>query len=294
MRRLYTILFLVPVLACLPAADAMSAVVVRKGIQYGTGRVEAPTAGEVPLLLDLYSPSSTAAAPLPAAIVIHGGGFKDGRRDHPKPVRFAQALAAKGIVTASIDYRLLGQRPVVSNTVAPLYRGLPGGDRNDFSRGVVAAVDDTLKAIQFLRANGTNLGIDPARIGLVGDSAGAMTADHIAYVLDDYGIARPPIRFAASMWGGILIASRDGSNPASQLDSGEAPLYAAHGDQDTTVPVAFSDQLVARARGQGVPNEYHRLQGAGHDPPQFFTEPVMNGETSFDRMLDFAVAKSGP
>jgi fermentation-respiration switch protein FrsA (DUF1100 family) len=121
-----------------------------------------------------------------------------------------------------------------------------------------------------------------------------MTADHIAYVLDDYGITRVPITFVASLWGGIVIASPDGKNAATQLDTGEAPLYAAHGELDRIVPVSLSDQLVARAAEQGVQYEYHRLKGVGHEPEEFYTEPVTNGQTSFDRMLNFAVAKSRP
>jgi acetyl esterase/lipase len=295
MRRLCTILFLVPVLICIPAADAMSAVVVRRGVVYGTGRVESPSPQTVALRLDLWSPSTTATTPRPFAIFIHGGGFQDGSRDSFKVMPYAQGLANRGIVTAAIDYRLAGQKPVLSDRVKPLMAGMPPNAPNDFSLGAVAAIDDTLKAIDFLRANGSKIGIDATRLGLVGDSAGAMTADNVAYVLDDYGIERPPsVRFVASMWGGIIIAPRGGGNPASQLDAGEAPLFAAHGSADQVVPVAFSDDLVSRARGQAVQYEYHRLQGAKHDPPEFFDEPVTGDQTSFDRMLNFAVAKSRP
>jgi acetyl esterase/lipase len=281
-------LLVVSALTCVFAADAMAAVTVRRAVVYDQGWITSPSRQRVNLLMDIYRPANTTAT-LPAAIFIHGGGFKDGSRDNPKAAQFAFALANRGIATASIDYRLSGQGPVLSDRVKPLEKGLPPGD---FSRGVVAAVDDTLKAFYFLRRNGSQFGIDIRRIGLVGDSAGAMTADHIAYALDDYGIARPPVRYVASMWGGVIISAPNGTWGASMLDPGEAPLYAAHGDQDQVVPVFFSDQLVQRARAQGVPNEYHRLAGAGHDPPEYFTEPVVGDETSFDRMLDFAVAQS--
>ena len=199
-------------------------------------------------------------------------------------------------MAASIDYRLMYLRPVLADTFAPLAGHVaprPGFPPDaDFSRGVVAAIEDTLAAIRFLRDNAGRLGIDPQRIGLVGGSAGALTSNHIAYVLDDYGIERPSIRFVGSLWGGVLIRSRDGAaKPESQLETGEAALFAAHGDQDPSLPVSMSDTLVARARAQHVPNEYIRMKDAGHDPPRFYTEPVSGDETGFDRLLDFADAQ---
>jgi acetyl esterase/lipase len=256
-------------------------------VQYGTGQVAAPSSQKVPLLLDLYRPAGV-KGPLPIAIVIHGGGFKAGSRDESEAFAIAEGLASKGIMVASIDYRLMGQKPVPSFRISPLLKGLPS---NDFSRAAVAAVDDTLTAIYFLRHNADTFGIDAGRIGLVGGSAGAMSADHVAYVLDDYGIKQPRIRVVASLWGGVLVASPTGGNSASQLETGEAPLFAAHGDQDDVVPVQMSDDLIARAGAQAVPNEYIRIAGAGHNPQEFFNKPISGNQTGFDRMVDFTVAK---
>jgi para-nitrobenzyl esterase len=294
-------LIFVSVLAA-PTADAATVpltypVSVRKAVQYGTGRVMAPVPHDVPLILDLYSPVG-ALGPRPAAIFIHGGGFKTGSRDATEAVQVARGLAATGVVVASIDYRLSPQRPAVSDRFAPLVpRVAPAPGRlpdGDFSLAVVAAIEDTLKAVGFVTGPTSGVTVDPQRVGLLGGSAGAITADHIAYVLDDYGIARPRIGFVGSLWGGILIQSRDGSRPASQLDAGEAPLFAAHGAADPTLPVAMSDDLVARARAQRVATEYIRMAGAGHDPPSFFTQPQADGKTGFMHMLDFARAALRP
>jgi acetyl esterase/lipase len=261
-------------------------------VKYGDGPVEVPVAGQAPLLLDLYRPAG-APRPRPVVIFIHGGGFRSGSRGDPEAVEIARGLASRGIVTASIDYRLIGQGPVLSGPLARLAgRVAPAPGRPPdagFSRAVVAAVEDTLKAIRFMRGHASKYGIDPDRVGLVGGSAGAITADHIAYVLDDYGIEHPAIRFVGSLWGGILIRSANGGgNPASQLETREAALFAVHGESDPTLPVAMSDALVARARDQHIPNEYIRIAGAGHDPPRFFTGPLEGGKTGFERMLDFA------
>jgi acetyl esterase/lipase len=302
MRSLWPVLVLVSALICVPATASAAPVTypvsVRKGVQYGTGRVMAPTPGDVPLLLDLYRPAG-AAGPRPVAIFIHGGGFRTGTRSDSEAVRIAEGLASMGVVVASVDYRVMPQRPVLSTSMTPLAaRVVPPPSVTpdpDFSRAVVAAVEDTVKAIRFMSGSGSGVAVDPQRVGLVGGSAGAVTADHIAYVLDDYGIARPSIRFVGSLWGGILIKAPDGgSDAAFQLDAGEAALFAAHGDLDSTLPVKMSDDLAARARAQRVPNEYIRMAGAGHDPPRFFTAPLADGRTGFRHLLDLARAQLRP
>jgi acetyl esterase/lipase len=278
-------------------APPPSPVSVRKQVQYGSGPVKVPQPGQAPLLMDVYRPTR-AAGPRPAVIFIHGGGFRSGGRGDPEAVHVAHAFARDGMVTASIDYRMIFQKPVLSKSLKPLSARVvpPPGLAPDpeFPDAVVAAIEDTLKAVQYLRDHARRLGIDPERIGLVGSSAGAITADHIAYVLDDYGIERPNVSFVGSLWGGILIKSRNGGAAVSQLDKNEAALFAAHGEQDPTLPVQMSDDLVARARAQQVPTEYIRMPGAGHDPPTFFTDPVAGDQTGLERLLGFARTQFRP
>jgi carboxylesterase type B len=56
--------------------------------------------------LDLWKPKTT-SQPLPAILCIHGGGWYKGERSNM--ANLAQALAAKGFVTATISYRLSGE-----------------------------------------------------------------------------------------------------------------------------------------------------------------------------------------
>ncbi len=249
---------------------------------YGTARVGAPSAGSTQLLLDLYRPARKAKSARAVVVLIHGGGFRGGSRTDPGIVRVARAFAERGVVAASIDYRLLGQAPVPSRRVAPLAADMP---KVPVFGAMTAAVDDTLAATDYLRAHANKLGIDIRRLGLIGSSAGAITADHVGYVLDDHGVKGPKVRFVASLWGGIFAPGG-----AKQLERGEAALFAVHGDADPTVPVALDDQLVARARRQQVRNEYHRIQGGGHgyDAAGFFTRTVVGTQTPFDRLLGFA------
>jgi predicted esterase len=255
---------------------------VRKGVVYGTARVGAPSAGSTQLLLDLYRPARKAKSARAVVVLIHGGGFRGGSRTDPGIVRVARAFAERGVVAASIDYRLMGQAPVPSRRVGPLAADMP---KVPIFGAMTAAVDDTLAAANYLRAHAKKLGIDIGRLGLIGSSAGAITADHVGYVLDDHGVKGPKVRFVASLWGGVFAPGG-----AAQLERGEAALFAVHGDADPTVPVTLDDQLVARARRQHVRNEYHRIQGGvhGYDGSGFFTREVVGSQTPFDRLLRFA------
>lgn len=100
--------------------------------------------GDELLQLDLYRPAG--AGPWPAVIVVHGGGWETGDRFMERP--FAKQLAARGYVAVPVSYRL-----------GPGGR-FPGG------------LHDLKAAIRWLRANAVRHGIDPARIGAVGGSAG--------------------------------------------------------------------------------------------------------------------------
>lgn len=101
------------------------------------------------LRLRLYSPSGDAK--LPGIIYFHGGGFVAGSLETHDSI--ARALARHGAVrVASVDYRL-----------APEHR-------------FPAALDDALAAVRYIAAHADEFGIEPARLGVCGDSAGATLA----------------------------------------------------------------------------------------------------------------------
>lgn len=261
---------------------------VDEGVRYGSAEVAVPAAGPAPLLMDVYRPAD-GEGPFPVVVLVHGGGFVSQSRTDAGIVRIARGLAAEGIVAASIDYRLLGQEPVPSGRVAPLVEALPDGR---IWTAMATAVDDTLTALDHLVAHAGELGIDPDRIGVVGSSAGAITADHVGYTLDDHGIARPPVAFVGSLFGGVFVPppEGEGTKGAEQLGPGDPPLFAVHGDADDRVPVVLDDELVERAEGSGVEHEYHRIPGGGHgyEPSGFFTHELGDGSTPYERLLAFA------
>ena len=113
----------------------------------------------VSLLGDLYLPPSGAAHP--AMIYIHGGGFARGSKAGYGNT-WGPYLAERGYVVFAIDYRL--SKP--NQTTWP------------------QALLDCKAALQYLRGSAATLGIDPERIGVGGDSAGASLAALMAVTQD--------------------------------------------------------------------------------------------------------------
>ncbi len=138
------------------------------GIPVDVDRVEIVRDGSPPVPLLIYAPRAPSPAPRPTILHIHGGGFflYDAAVMGPMNRVLADAL---NCVVASVDYRLAPETPY------------PG------------PVEDCYAALTWLHANAQSRGIDPARIGLKGDSAGGGLAAALALYARDHG--GPPIAF---------------------------------------------------------------------------------------------------
>ena len=112
-------------------------------------------AGNRSLFLDIYSPTNKVAN-APLIIWIHGGAWHGGSKENPP-----KQLLEKGYFLASIDYRL--------STEAPF----------------PAMVHDIKAAVRYLREHAAEYGIDPSRIGVLGDSAGGYMAQMLALTNGD-------------------------------------------------------------------------------------------------------------
>lgn len=153
MRTLLGLLAPALLLLATPAqAQTTYAVSTRTNIQY----VEHDG---VKLTGDLYAPKGLDKAPV--LIAAHGGGWQVGS---PASYRYwGPFLAKQGIAVYAIRYRL----------------SKPG------SKTYPGAVYDVKSAVQFVRANAAQLGVDPDRIGMIGDSAGAHLVALVALAGDD-------------------------------------------------------------------------------------------------------------
>lgn len=110
-------------------------------------------ASDADAVLDLYYPSQPGGA-LPTIVWIHGGGFFSGNKG--QVANYLKILAAKGHTTVSVGYSL--------------------GPSSNYPTPVLQAN----AALAYLMQNAERLRIDPARIFLAGDSAGAQIAAQVA------------------------------------------------------------------------------------------------------------------
>lgn len=277
-------------------AHAGYEVTVQKGVVYGTGAVGAPKAGSKKLLMDIYRPVSSSRTSRPAVVLVHGGGFTGGSRSGNEMIRSARSLASRGVIAASIDYRLKQEAPVPSKSFARLATAMKGaGLSPEYPEppAVAAASQDALSALEYLRGHASKLRIRTSRLGLVGSSAGAVTVDNVGYVAPNYGIRVPRLRFVASLWGGLIVPAPGGKPAVTNLGRGDPPLFLVHGDADRTVPVQLSDAMFARAQAERVSAEYYRIAGGGHawTPSGIYTQRTPSGRTVYDRLIDFAVGR---
>lgn len=251
-----------------PAANEKSSgeIDFQQDIVYGTG-------GGEPLMLDLAMPKNLTKA-VPGLIFIHGGGWQGGsRRSFDGRARDA---AQKGYVAVSIGYRF-----------APKHR-------------FPAQVEDCKCAVRWLRANAEKYHVDPNRIGVVGESAGA----HLALMLGTMGkgdglegeggqpeassrvqavvsfcgptnllaevptISKPIL---ANFLGGPVQEKADSAKAASPITyvtADDPPTLFIQGTKDPLVPHGQAVEMAEALTKVGVPGRVELLIGEGHAWPK--------------------------
>ena len=221
------------------------------------------------LRIRIYTPQGS--RPFPLLVFFHGSGFVLCSLDtHDGMCR--NLCAGAGCVVASVDYRL-----------APEHK-FPAG------------IDDCLHAANWAAAHAAELGADPARIAIAGDSAGANMAAVTALRLRDeggpalcgqlllypvtdyhtpgtpsyrdnaegYGLTRATMEW---FWGHYLSDSSEGAHPhASPLRAaslaGLPPALVITAEYD---PLRDEGELYAqRLRREGVPTALSRYDGVNH------------------------------
>ncbi len=116
----------------------------------------------------IYWPPIAQHDNLPVVVFYHGGGWSIGDLDTHDPIARAHAVGADAIVV-SVDYRLAPEHP------------WPAG------------IDDSWAALRWVGEHAAELGGDPARIAVAGDSSGGNIAAVMAQLARDHG--RPPLVF---------------------------------------------------------------------------------------------------
>jgi acetyl esterase len=226
-----------------------------------------PGGGGAALRVRHYAPD--AAGPQPLTVYLHGGGFTIGDLDtHDEACRILCRHGRVHVLAA--EYRLAPEHPFP------------------------AALDDARAALGWAQAHAAELGADPARVGLGGDSAGGNLATVIAIETRD---DRPPAaqlliypvvdttntRPSQRMFGqGYFLSDQDraafngyylGGTGVPERDWRVSPLYAAdHGGLAPALVVTagfdmLRDEGEAYAealRATGTPVRRMRVDAHGH------------------------------
>jgi predicted esterase len=251
-------------------------VTVMSNLQYGS----APDAqgNPVPLMLDMYRPTGDTQTSRPALVWVHGGSFTGGDKTNLVPVDVANTFAKLGYVVVSINYRLLG-----SNCIAN-----PSG----CTAAAIEAKRDAQAAVRWLRANAATYGIDPTRVGIGGESAGAITATLVGLLSEDVGTSGNP-GWPSTVGGFVSVSG--GVPTASVASPGDAPGLFFHGTADNIVPDAWSVNTAIAMLNAGVAAFLEVQDGAGHVPwAQYRTLYLQQADWFLYHSLDLAHAAGQP
>jgi acetyl esterase/lipase len=245
------------------------------------------------LLARIYRPKGEGAG-LPAIVDIHGGAWN--RNDRTSGALHCRALAACGIVVASLDFRQ-----------GPAHRH-------------PAANEDIAAGVRWVRSEARALGIDRRQVGICGSSSGgqlalmhALTATGdaaVAYVLALYPVTDPLARYH------YVLSREDEPMPESGFDakrliashrayfadeaamaeasvtllveSGQArarpPVFVAQPERDDNVPASITEGFVRAYRGVGGRIEHAHVPRERHG---FTTKPSPETDKCIALMRDF-------
>jgi acetyl esterase len=205
-------------------------------------------------LADVYRPAREGTGA--SVVLVHGGGFVIGSRRMP-PMRYlASRLVSAGIAVCAIDYRMIFR-----------------GGRLD------EALADVRTAFSFWRERVAQSDLDPARVSLVGLSAGATLAMLTAASLEPGAVHRLACGFGlyeldhlhgplAGVVPRLLFRTADRDRWSARSPRGSTqpsvPTLLLHGTADGLVPVEQSERLAAHRESLGLPTKLVVYTGAPH------------------------------
>ena len=199
-----------------------------------------------------------------AVVVVPGGGFTLLQMDI-EGWTVAHWLADHGITAFVLKYRLRQTPPGEDEFTAALNREIAsenGSKPAPPDPDMPLAVNDTIAALKLVRAGSAKWGIDPARVGIIGFSAGAMTT--MGAVVKASSADLP--NFFGYIYGpmdAVSLASQYGSSDRFTVRQDAPPMFAALAMNDP----AFGGKgfaLVDSWHKAGRPVELHAYERGGH------------------------------
>lgn len=227
-----------------------------------------------PQKMDVYLPANQETK-RPAIVVIHGGGWANGKKIWGYPVEFVKRAVPAGYAVFCPEYQLSEFKDKVCTR-----------------KGAPQNILDCLDAISFVRQHAQEYGVDPNRICAAGDSAGGHLALLAGYgadsealgkgrlypkvsakvvcIVDFYGIVNLET-FPA--WAGWHFLPKGNATPADEktalyrlfspvtyLTPSSPATLIVHGRNDPGVTYKQSEELAAKLTELKVPFELVTLE----------------------------------
>jgi len=269
------------------------------------------------LMMDVYQPTGDLALQRPLIILAFGGAFIQGQRSDMEPICIA--LAKKGYVTATIDYRL------VHNSNENLFT--VGTSNALLIDQIIKASADMKAAIRYFKrdaATTNTFRIDTTKIIIGGGSSGAIAALQTAYTDN---VNENPATTSGYANNGGFEGNTDLEAPNSLLptynsrgiagvlniaggvldtiiiDANDPPIYSSHGDADEVVPYNYgqlsfqglsvplalygSYSITIRANNVGIKNELYTIPGGKHETPSLppYINNIIAGASAFSQSI---------
>jgi acetyl esterase/lipase len=221
-----------------------------------------------PMVIDIYMPPKR-GGPKPLVLYIHGGGWVGGHTRHSGALANFPAvlakLASEGFVVASLEYRLSSEAQFP------------------------AQLQDARAAVRFLKVNAETYGLDAAKVGVWGGSAGGHLTALTAFSCGDTSLDPSPapagsecVQSAVAWYGvfdfapmlrrsveaGSLGAAENkllgcapascpadrvaAVSPSTYIDAKDPPILLIHGEKDAVVDVSQSRNVEVQLKAAGV------------------------------------------
>ncbi len=224
--------------------------------------IEFAKVGDVSLKLDAFVPEGK--GPFATCILVHGGGFINGTKQHYITPLFAP-LSKAGFTWFTIDYRL-----------APAHRW-------------PACADDVTAAVRWVREHAAEYKVDVNRIALIGESAGGHLVSWVGAQneKEKLGLAAVVPIYAphdlesrikqTNMLSKNMIALLDlkelnddafaklrAASVTTNLSSKLPPYLLIHGTKDEQVPYEQSTRFQKQTQALGNQCDLITIEGGGH------------------------------
>lgn len=224
--------------------------------------IEFRTVGDVNLKLDAFVPEGP--GPFPTCILVHGGGFINGTKQHYITPLF-ESLSKAGFTWFTIDYRL-----------APAHRW-------------PACADDVTAAVRWVREHAAEYKVDVNRIALIGESAGGHLVSWVGahnnsdklglaavvpiYAPHDFAMQVKHHNNLSKSFTGLFDvtdlnddtwAKLKGASVTTDLPGKLPPYLLIHGTKDLQVPYEQSTLFQELMKTKGNRCDLITIEGGGH------------------------------